>query len=110
VEAISGGVYCLGYVEEISEEWKCQDSSLVWVNQSFVTGVTDHFTSFAIILEPNSENQIAPKGSPPPLSNAVIAGVVVAVFVVIVGITTAIVLYLRRRESDGSKVMMEVYN
>lgn len=41
---------CLGYLDESTREWKCEDQCLTSHGSNTVCGQTDHFTNFAILL------------------------------------------------------------
>lgn len=58
---VSKSKSCLGYYDEVTKEWVCQDKCLSSQksnsqnNQNFC-GTTDHFTSFAILLTGTTSN------------------------------------------------------
>eukprot|EP01113_Clastostelium_recurvatum_P031392 TRINITY_DN3912_c0_g2_i1.p1 TRINITY_DN3912_c0_g2~~TRINITY_DN3912_c0_g2_i1.p1 ORF type:complete len:955 (-),score=161.43 TRINITY_DN3912_c0_g2_i1:4-2805(-) len=43
---------CLGYIEESTNRWLCEDLNLVFESDGIVRGYTTHLTSFAIIVNP----------------------------------------------------------
>jgi len=55
---------CLGYIDEQDYFWKCESNKLTWINNSYVQGVTSHFTTFAMVLDP-SHTPSSPPGQKP---------------------------------------------
>ena len=45
---------CLGYIDEKTNEWKCEDYCLKSRNGSYSCGKTSHLTNFAILLQGGS--------------------------------------------------------
>lgn len=41
---------CLGYIDESSNKWKCEDRCLKSEKNDYLCGNTDHFTSFALLF------------------------------------------------------------
>eukprot|EP01113_Clastostelium_recurvatum_P046550 TRINITY_DN8177_c0_g1_i1.p1 TRINITY_DN8177_c0_g1~~TRINITY_DN8177_c0_g1_i1.p1 ORF type:complete len:955 (-),score=89.81 TRINITY_DN8177_c0_g1_i1:39-2903(-) len=52
---------CLGYINETTLRWECEDDHLVWYDGDARSGrvmaQTTHLTSFAIIINPNIKNK-----------------------------------------------------
>lgn len=44
------GDSCLGYIDESSGKWKCEDHCLNQEKNDYLCGKTNHFTSFAILF------------------------------------------------------------
>jgi len=100
--------YCLGYIVEALQNWKCQDNNLIWVNSSFVYCNTNHFTAFAIIADPTEDLQITSESSSRGLSNSSIAGIVVAVFVVAIVGVVGFIFYLRKKDNSPNEKASEM--
>eukprot|EP01113_Clastostelium_recurvatum_P024576 TRINITY_DN2931_c0_g3_i1.p1 TRINITY_DN2931_c0_g3~~TRINITY_DN2931_c0_g3_i1.p1 ORF type:complete len:939 (-),score=114.51 TRINITY_DN2931_c0_g3_i1:15-2507(-) len=93
---------CLGYINESTNLWECEDESLSWVAQGerLVGCKTSHFTSFAIIVQPNAaglDGDVATSPTAPiniyGVAFGVAGGVLVGVVIVVV-----LVYYYKKRE------------
>eukprot|EP01113_Clastostelium_recurvatum_P023777 TRINITY_DN2834_c0_g1_i2.p1 TRINITY_DN2834_c0_g1~~TRINITY_DN2834_c0_g1_i2.p1 ORF type:complete len:1701 (+),score=235.28 TRINITY_DN2834_c0_g1_i2:355-5103(+) len=117
---------CLAYYHEGTREWKCEDRAptilLLWDSpptkqQIAIRGLTWHFTTFAILLNPSAVTRDQDQSRPPMettaagdtsdpnnISPSAVAAVVVVVCVVVMaGVAAAIVWEMRRRKRGGGK-------
>eukprot|EP01113_Clastostelium_recurvatum_P020474 TRINITY_DN2424_c0_g1_i6.p1 TRINITY_DN2424_c0_g1~~TRINITY_DN2424_c0_g1_i6.p1 ORF type:complete len:999 (-),score=210.45 TRINITY_DN2424_c0_g1_i6:37-3033(-) len=97
--------YCLGYIDEATSTWRCQDSDLLFFNDS-MQGVTNHFTTFAIIVSPDSPKLRTGMGGgvPAPFPYGILFGVLGAALAVVVIIAVAFKLWWRRDIYQSKKM------
>eukprot|EP01113_Clastostelium_recurvatum_P005806 TRINITY_DN12603_c0_g2_i6.p1 TRINITY_DN12603_c0_g2~~TRINITY_DN12603_c0_g2_i6.p1 ORF type:complete len:861 (-),score=192.83 TRINITY_DN12603_c0_g2_i6:26-2365(-) len=107
---------CLGYINETTRLWECEDRLLVLVGPRSVRGYTTHLTSFAIIVDPqhvdSAKQQKALTGAnevdPPPKMNiyAIIFPVIGAIML---GVGLAAYMQHRKRKarSQGAPIHLK---
>jgi len=100
--------FCLGYIDEVANEWKCQTSSLVFTSNNFVEGNTSHFTAFALIADPDMESENNPPKSSF-LTDPILAGIVVAAAAFVAIIVAIILLVYRHQQSRLDGKMETLY-
>jgi len=85
---------CLGYINLQTLRWSCQDYELTRVaTTSSVSGQTNHFTSFAMIVDPNTQSLPFPNWA---ITIIIVFGVRIVVLIVVL-----VVLYQRKKQSSG---------
>jgi len=97
---------CLGYINETTWKWECEDSNLTRTNEGIV-GYTHHFTTFGLLLTvsppPNSGENTSPgqitHSSLP--YNDLIAIVVCVIFVVVVTLSAVIFYKISKARNTG---------
>jgi len=98
---------CLAYIDEVLNQWICQDENLTITENGWIQGYTTHFTSFALLLgnAPAKNNDVKQNdngaGGFEKFQHSVYFPVfIVGVIVVVVGIPSAFVarrIYLRKK-------------
>eukprot|EP01113_Clastostelium_recurvatum_P027256 TRINITY_DN3282_c0_g1_i6.p1 TRINITY_DN3282_c0_g1~~TRINITY_DN3282_c0_g1_i6.p1 ORF type:complete len:900 (-),score=192.81 TRINITY_DN3282_c0_g1_i6:52-2490(-) len=114
---------CLGYFDEVEKRWVCEDRSLrVKYEQGrrWLTGVTRHFTSFAVLLSadktsssstPAQEDETGMMDAAwQPGGTSFIAVVVCVAVVVAVALTAVIIVAKRRQHRRRPRQSVEIHS
>eukprot|EP01113_Clastostelium_recurvatum_P020081 TRINITY_DN2377_c0_g2_i2.p1 TRINITY_DN2377_c0_g2~~TRINITY_DN2377_c0_g2_i2.p1 ORF type:complete len:249 (-),score=32.60 TRINITY_DN2377_c0_g2_i2:20-742(-) len=96
---------CMAFINVTTKRWQCADRGLVWLSNNTVKGSTNHFTSYAILVDPDNSNNNnnGDGGMSPETRLAIIIGSVGG-FVVVAIIVAVVLVVLRRRQPKESKL------
>eukprot|EP00026_Physarum_polycephalum_P004638 Phypoly_transcript_04660.p1 GENE.Phypoly_transcript_04660~~Phypoly_transcript_04660.p1 ORF type:complete len:622 (+),score=46.69 Phypoly_transcript_04660:236-2101(+) len=103
------GSLCLGFINETTSAWECVDSQFTISENGTICASTSHFTTFAVLLRPTSQNSESEKNG---VNKKLIVGV--AAGIVFAGIVLVLVLvgvkhYRRKRESKRLRSSTSLY-